>query len=44
MGAVFRQRVEETDYDAVSGLVASGISLYGAALREDSADIRDTEF
>lgn len=44
MGAVFRQCVEETDYDAVSGLVASGISLYGAALREDSADIRDTEF
>ena len=44
MGAVFRQCVEETDYDHIEKLVLSGVSLYGAALREDSIDIRDTEF
>ncbi len=44
MGAVFRQCVEETGYDSVSELVSTGISLYGAALREDSTDIRETEF
>jgi len=44
MGAVFRQRVCETDLDGVRSLKAAGMRILGAALCADSRDIRDVSF
>ena len=41
MGAIFRQRVEYVPLENLSGFLSSrGLKLYGAALGEDSSDIR----
>lgn len=42
MGALFRQRVLETD-DIDAFLAENGLALFGAALSKDAADIRDAK-
>jgi len=44
MGAAFRQSVTEISYEQLEELKASGISLYGAALRLDSLDVRTVDY
>lgn len=43
MGAVFRQNVQESDFDGILKLKENGIKLYGAALMPDCESIEDTE-
>lgn len=43
MGAVFRQRVMEAGYDDLEKLRRSGTRLYGAALAENSVDLRKVD-
>ena len=44
MGAVFRQNVAEADFAFLEEMKRNGITLMGAALAEDSVDIRSVEF
>jgi TrmH family RNA methyltransferase len=43
MGAIFRQKVIETDYDGLDELKMSGVKLYGAYLGENCRDVRDAD-
>lgn len=44
MGAIFRQRIMETDLAGVEAIVAeNGLKLYGAALSDAAIDIRDID-
>jgi TrmH family RNA methyltransferase len=40
MGAIFREPMRKVTLQEVSAMKSTGVSIYGAALREDSADIR----
>lgn len=44
MGAIFRQRAIEADFDYLIQMKKSGITLMGAALAKDSMDIRNVKF
>lgn len=44
MGAIFRQHAFEADLEFLSSMKATGVSLFGAALAEDSVDVRDVKF
>lgn len=44
MGALFRQKVCRIDYGGVQALKETGLRLYGAALSENSTDIRRVDF
>ena len=44
MGAIFRQRVIQTDIDGLTALVReNGLKLLGAALSDEAEDIRQSE-
>jgi TrmH family RNA methyltransferase len=43
MGAIFRQKVIETDYDGLDELKMSGVKLYGAYLGENCRDVREAD-
>ena len=44
MGAIFRQHAVEADFEYLTVLKKQGVTIMGAALAEDSVDIRDIEF
>ena len=44
MGAIFRQNAFEADIEFLKKMKSGGITLMGAALAEDSVDIRTVEF
>ena len=44
MGAIFRQRIVQMDYEKLAELVSRGLVLYGAALGENSRDVREVDF
>ncbi len=44
MGAVFRQKIAETDYEGLEEMRCRGIRLFGAYLGESSRDVRDVDF
>lgn len=44
MGAIFRQHAFEADLEYIKKLKADGVSVMGAALADDSVDIRSVKF
>lgn len=44
MGAIFRQPIFEIEYDGIRALKGSGLKIYGAALSDESRDVRDVSF
>lgn len=44
MGAIFRQHAFEADIEYLKKMKAEGVTLMGAALADDSVDIRDVKF
>jgi len=44
MGAIFRQNAFEADLDFLADMKNNGVVLMGAALQEDSVDIREVKF
>lgn len=44
MGAIFRQHAFEADFEFLRSMKANGVMLFGAALAEDSVDVRDVKF
>lgn len=44
MGAIFRQRIAQMDYGYLDTLIKENVKIYGAALSDDSCDIRSINF
>jgi len=44
MGAIFRQHAFEADLEYLKSMKANGVTVMGAALADDSVDIRDIQF